>query len=186
MDILLNSTFLVALTEMGDKTQLLAFVLATRFKKPWTIFFGILVATLLNHLMAASLGHYVALYIPAVVLKWVLALAFFAFAIWVLIPDEEGSVQDDNRWGAFLTTVISFFIAEMGDKTQLSTVALAAKYHSPYLVTLGTTIGMMLTNGLAVFFGTKMLKVVPLKWIHISAAILYVFFGVYILFGGTF
>lgn len=183
MDIFLNSTFLVALTEMGDKTQLLAFVLATRFKKPWTIVAGIFVATVLNHLMAASLGELVSDYVPAHILKWVLALAFFAFAAWVMIPDKEEDIQDKNRFGPFLTTVISFFIAEMGDKTQLSTVALAAKFSSPVIVTIGTTVGMMIANCPAVFFGNKMLKYIPLKWIHISAAVLYVVFGIYILLG---
>ncbi len=181
LKIIANSFFLISLTEMGDKTQLLAFVLATRFKKPWTILAGIFVATVLNHLLAASAGLWISQLISPSILKWILSFVFFAFAIWVLIPDKEGEEKETNARGAFLTTVITFFMAEMADKTQISTISLAAKYHNLILVTIGTTLGMMLTDGLAVFFGDRITNLIPLRWIHISAAILYVFLGVGIL-----
>lgn len=179
--IIFNSFLLVSFTEMGDKTQLLAFVLATRFKKPWTIFAGIFVATILNHVLAASAGVWVANTVSPIVLKRTLAAIFFIFAVWILIPDKDEGLSETRKWGAFLTTVVTFFLAEMGDKTQIATVTLAAKYHDLILVTIGTTIGMMLTDGLAVFFGDKMTKHIPMKWIHILAAILYIIFGVGIL-----
>lgn len=181
LKIIFNSFLLVSLTEMGDKTQLLAFVLATRFKKPWAIFAGIFVATVLNHLLAASVGVWIAKAVSAIVLKWILAVIFFAFAIWIMIPDKDGDLDEAPKWGAFLTTVVTFFLAEMGDKTQIATVTLAAKYHSLLWVTVGTTIGMMLTDGLAVFFGDKMTRFIPMKWVHIGASVLYIVFGIGIL-----
>lgn len=167
---------------MGDKTQLLAFVLATRFKKPWTIFAGIFVATVLNHLLAATAGVWVANTVSPLILKRILASIFLIFAVWILIPDKEEGLSETSTWGPFLTTVVTFFLAEMGDKTQLATVTLAAKYHNIILVTVGTTIGMMITDGLAVFFGDKMTKYIPMKWVHIAAAILYIVFALGILF----
>ena len=166
---------------MGDKTQLLAFVLATRYKKPWTIFAGIFVATILNHLLAASVGVWVANAVSPLILKRILAAIFLIFAVWILIPDKDDGLEETRKWGPFLTTVVTFFLAEMGDKTQIATVTLAAKYHDLLLVTTGTTIGMMLTDGLAVFFGDKMTKYIPMKWIHILASILYIIFAVGIL-----
>lgn len=166
---------------MGDKTQLLAFVLATRFKKPWTIFAGIFVATVLNHLLASSIGLWVSNAFSPQILKWILAATFLAFAVWIMIPDKEEDIEKAPRWGAFLTTAVTFFLAEMGDKTQIATVTLAAKYHSLLYVTIGTTLGMMLTDGLAVFFGDKMTKFVPMKWVHLGAAILYIVFAIGIL-----
>ena len=179
--IIFNSFLLVSLTEMGDKTQLLAFVLAGRFKKPWTIFAGIFVATVLNHVLAASFGVLVANAISPLFLKRILAAIFLIFAVWILIPDKDEGLSETRTWGAFTTTVVTFFLAEMGDKTQIATVTLAAKYHNLLLVTIGTTIGMMLTDGLAVFFGDKMTKYIPMKWVHISAAVLYIIFAVGIL-----
>ncbi|MGZ3789153.1 MAG: TMEM165/GDT1 family protein [Bacteriovorax sp.] len=181
LKIIFNSFLLVSLTEMGDKTQLLAFVLASRFKKPWAIFAGIFVATVANHLLASSVGVWVSHNVSAQVLKWVLATIFLVFAVWIMVPDKDGELENHQGWGAFHTTVVTFFLAEMGDKTQIATVTLAAKYHDLVLVTVGTTIGMMLTDGLAVFFGDKMTKFVPMKWVHISAAVLYVAFAVGIL-----
>lgn len=181
LKIILNSFFFISLTEMGDKTQLLAFILATRFKKPWTIFAGIFVATVLNHFLAASAGVWVANTISPLLLKRILASIFFIFAIWILLPDKDDGLSETRQWGPFLTTVVTFFLAEMGDKTQIATVSLAAKYHDLILVTIGTTIGMMLTDGLAVFFGDKMTKYIPMKWIHISAAILYLALAIGIL-----
>ena len=181
MEIILKSFLLVAATEMGDKTQILAFVLASRFKKPWTVFFGIFVATVLNHLLASSLGTMVAHAVSPILLKWILAAVFFGFAGWILIPDKDEEKEGGHRFGAFITTVITFFIAEMGDKTQLSTVALAAKFQNIALVTTGTTLGMMASDGLAVFFGEKLAERVSLKWARVFAAILFVGFGVGIL-----
>lgn len=181
LKIIFNSFLLVSLTEMGDKTQLLAFVLATRFKKPWAIFAGIFVATVLNHLLASSAGVWISNNIPAQILKWTLAIIFIAFAFWIMIPDKEEDLEKHRGWGAFHTTVVTFFLAEMGDKTQIATITLAAKYHSLIWVTVGTTIGMMVTDGLAVFFGDKMTKIIPMKWIHIGAAILYIALAIGIL-----
>lgn len=166
---------------MGDKTQLLAFVLTTRFKKPWTILLGIFIATILNHYLAAALGGIAASYIPATILKVILAALFFGFAVWVLIPDKEEAISERTKYGALITTIILFFLAEMGDKTQLSTVALSAKYHDTLSVTIGTTLGMMAANAPAVFFGEKIKEYIPIKLIHIGASILYLIFGVLIL-----
>jgi putative Ca2+/H+ antiporter (TMEM165/GDT1 family) len=182
LKIIFNSCLLVSFTEMGDKTQLLAFVLATRYKTPWIIFWGILVATILNHLLAASAGVWVSHVLSPILLKWILATLFFVFAIWILIPDKDEGLKENHKWGPFLTTVVSFFLAEMGDKTQIATVTLAAKYHDFLIVTIGTTLGMMITDGAAVFFGDKMTKYIPMKWVHIAAAILYIAFGIGILF----
>ncbi len=178
-----NSCLLVTVTEMGDKTQLLAFVLATRFRKPWAIFSGIFVATVLNHLLASSVGAWVAGLVSPQTLRAILAATFIGFAAWILIPDKDESDDKEPRFGAFLTTVVTFFLAEMGDKTQLSTVALAAKYQNIWLVTIGTTMGMMISDGLAVFFGDKITQYVPMKWVRIFAAVLFVLFGLSLLIG---
>jgi Ca2+/H+ antiporter, TMEM165/GDT1 family len=177
VEAVISSFLLVASTEFGDKTQLLAFVLATRFKKPWAVISGIFVATVLNHFLAASLGNWVAQQISPQTMKWILAGTFFAFAVWILIPDKDEGGGEGSKYGAFLTTVIAFFMAEMGDKTQLSTVALAAKYPSLLAVTVGTTMGMMFSDGLAVFFGEAITQKIPMKWIRIASAILFVVFG---------
>lgn len=182
MHVVLESFALVAITEMGDKTQLLAFMLASRFKKPWTIMAGILIATVLNHLLAASLGTYVSMLIPPQVLRYGLAGIFLLFACWILIPDKEDEETSFSRFGPFLTTIVTFFIAEMGDKTQLSTIALAAKFQNLTLVTLGTTLGMLFSDGLAVFFGERLTRIIPVKWIHYGACALYVAFALGILF----
>lgn len=183
MEVVLNSFLLVALSEMGDKTQLLAFILASRFKRPWPVFWGIFVATLLNHALAAWAGQWVSSFIPLEYLKYGLAFTFLAFAVWVLIPDSmESSTVKDYRAGAFFTTVVVFFLAEMGDKTQLATVALAARYQDLLWVTVGTTLGMMLTNGLAVFFGDKLSARISMTWMHRFAALLFVVFAIGALF----
>lgn len=181
LEIIFNSFILVAFTEMGDKTQLLAFILASKFKKPWAIIAGIFVATILNHALAASFGVWVSNAVSPQTLKWILASIFVVFAVWILIPDKEENIDKAPRWGAFLTSAVTFFLAEMGDKTQLATVTLAAKYNDLILVTIGTTVAMMLTDGPAVFFGDKMTKKIPMKWIHIAAAVLYVVFAIGIL-----
>jgi len=183
MDAVLHSFLLVAFAEMGDKTQLLAFILATRFRKPWAIFSGIFVATILNHLLASTAGNWVAHTIPRDDLKWVLASIFIAFAGWILLPDKEEGSKENGRFGAFITTLVTFFLAEMGDKTQLSTVALAAKYQNVFLVTTGTTLGMLFSDGLAIVFGEKLVEKVPMKLVRMIASALFVLFGIAILIG---
>ncbi len=181
MEAIIQSFFLVAVTEMGDKTQLLALVLATRFRKPWAVLAGIFVATVLNHSRATVFGNWIAHQISPEMLKWILALTFIGFGLWVLIPDKDEDVQYSNRYGAFLTTTLLFFLAEMGDKTQLSTVALAAQHKDLVLVTLGTTAGMMFSDGLAVLFGEKLTQKIPMKWIHRFCAVMFFVFGALIL-----
>ncbi len=166
---------------MGDKTQLLAFSLAARFKRPTPILAGILVATLLNHGLAAALGSYVAGLVSAETLRMVLALTFFAFALWTLKPDKHDDKPGDPRWGAFVTTTVLFFFAEMGDKTQLATVALGARFADALFVTVGTTLGMMAADGLAVFVGHRLAHRLPMQWIRRAAALLFFIFGVLIL-----
>ncbi len=173
----LVSTGIVALGEMGDKTQLLAIVLAATFRRPWPIVAGILVATLANHAAAGALGGWVAQLLGPDVLRWVVGLSFLAMAVWMLIPDK---LDDDGaarlkRFGVFGTTVVAFFLAEMGDKTQIATVALAARYPDVVQVVLGTTLGMMLANVPAVFLGDKIAAKVSMKVVHgIAAAIFFV------------
>lgn len=182
MDIIFQSFLFITATEMGDKTQLLAFMLATRFKKPWPIFWGIFVATILNHFLAAYAGKYVTNFIPEPYLTWLLSAIFIGFGLWILIPDTDEGLSTKSHFGPFLTTVIAFFLAEMGDKTQLSTVALAAEYKDVVKVTIGTTLGMMVSDGLAVFLGPKLTKKLPMKYIHYFASALFIIFGLIILF----
>lgn len=181
LEALFNSFVLVFAGEIGDKTQLLSLILAARYKRPWTILAGVTVATVLNHALASWLGGFVAAQIGQEVLKWSLALIFFAFAAWILVPDSEGEVKTGGKFGAFLTTVIVFFLAEMGDKTQLATIALGARYTSVTIVTLGTTAGMVASNALAIFLGEKLLARVPMKWVRIFACLLFVAFGITLL-----
>ncbi len=182
MEAILHSFLLVVASEMGDKTQLLALVLTTRFKKPWTIMAGILVATLLNHGLASWAGGWVSTFVQPQYLRWILAFIFFAFAAWILIPDKDEELSQNQKYGAFLTTVVTFFLAEMGDKTQLATIALGAKFAAPIAVTVGTTMGMLVADGLAVFFGEKLTEKIPMKWIRIFACGLFAVFGLLILF----
>ncbi|MFZ4402632.1 MAG: TMEM165/GDT1 family protein [Pseudobdellovibrionaceae bacterium] len=183
MEAIINSFLLVFVSEMGDKTQLLALVLAARFKKPVPIMFGILLATLLNHALASYVGSFVTHYISADILKWVLAATFIGFGLWMLVPDKDEGFEQKQQWGAFLTTTVAFFFAEMGDKTQLATVALGAKYVAPVMVTLGTTLGMLGADGLAVFFGHQFTDRVPMKLVHKIASGLFILFGLGILLG---
>lgn len=183
MEALFNSFLLVFAGEMGDKTQLLALVLAARFKKPWPIMAGILVATLLNHALASYVGSFISPYLSPDILKWILAATFIGFGIWILIPDKDDDLDEKYKWGPFITTTVAFFFAEMGDKTQLATVALGAKFAAPVLVTIGTTLGMLVTDGLAVFLGHKFTQKIPMKWIHRIASALFILFGVAILLG---
>ena len=152
LQIFFSSFSLVALSEMGDKTQLLAFSLSARFKSPKLILSGILVATLLNHSLASYLGNWVSVQISTKIMSLILAVLFIAFGLWTLKPDTLDQPKH-HSYGPFLTTVVLFFLAEMGDKTQLATLALGAQYQAPLLVTLGTTVGMLVSDGLAVFLG---------------------------------
>jgi len=172
MESLLISTGVVALAEMGDKTQLLAFILAARFKKPVPIILGILCATLINHGLAGALGAWITSLLSPEVMRWILGLSFIGTAIWTLIPDEieEEETQVAKRMGVFGATLVTFFLAEMGDKTQLATVALAAHYATPALVIAGTTLGMLLADVPAVFVGNKFAKKIPMKLVHRIAA----------------
>ena len=182
MEALLVSTGVVALAEIGDKTQLLALLLATRFRKPIPIVLGIFVATLANHAFASAVGNWLVSVIGAGALRWILGMSFLAMAAWSLIPDsapEESSAAP--RFGVFLTTVVAFFLVEMGDKTQIATVALAAQFHSVIWVVLGTTIGMMLANVPVVFLGDALIKRVPLQWVRVAAAVMFAALGLYVL-----
>lgn len=183
MEAVIHSFLLVFVSEMGDKTQLLSLVLAARFRKPIPIMFGILVATLLNHALASYVGAFITDYVSTQILKWVLAATFIGFGLWMLMPDQDEGFEDKHGWGPFLTTTVAFFFAEMGDKTQLATVALGAKFDSPLMVTAGTTLGMLAADGLAVVFGHKFTEKVPMKLVHRIASALFILFGVGILLG---
>lgn len=182
MTVIWESFLLVAATEMGDKTQLLALVLASRFKKPWAVMAGIFAATVLNHALAAYFGSWISSYVDPLHLKYVLISIFLGFAIWILIPDQDEDVKTFSKFGPFLTTTFLFFLAEMGDKTQLSTVALSARYNDVLWVTFGTTLGMLFSDGLAVYFGEKITRFVSMRWIHICSSVLYVLFAIKIYF----
>lgn len=178
----LSSFTLVAASEMGDKTQLLAFSLAARFRKPVPILLGILVATLLNHALAATAGSMGAVYFTTKTLSMVLGVFFIIFGLWTLKPDTLEERKKESDLGPFLTTAILFFIAEMGDKTQFATVALGARFQNIALVTLSTTLGMMVTDGLAVLLGDRIAHRVQMKKVRIFAAILFFAFGIWNLF----
>ncbi len=179
---ILVSFGLVAASEMGDKTQLLAFALATRFKKPWTIMAGILTATLLNHGLASWGGAWISDHIPGSMLKIALAIVFIGFGLWILIPDKDDNDQKPSKFGPYFTTTISFFLAEMGDKTQLATVALGARFNSFLLVTIGTTLGMLFSDGIAVLLGEKFSSKIPMKYVRWGASASFIAFGFIILF----
>ncbi len=186
MEAFLISTGIVALAEMGDKTQLLSLVLAARFRQPAPIVWGILVATLANHALAGGLGTWVTHWMGPDLLRWVLGASFLAMAAWMLVPDEL-DVDDADvkpKFGVFGTTVIAFFLAEMGDKTQIATVMLAAEYQTWLWVVAGTTLGMMLANAPVVWFGERITRLVPLTWVHRISAAVFVVLGVLVLFGG--
>jgi putative Ca2+/H+ antiporter (TMEM165/GDT1 family) len=184
MDAIWVSTGVVALAEIGDKTQLLAIVLAAKFRKPLPIILGILVATLLNHAAAAMLGYYVSQWLAGPTFRLVVGAAFVIMAAWALIPDRHDEGASNRSLGSvFITTTIAFFLVEIGDKTQIATSLLAAQYSDIVLVTIGTTLGMMLANVPAVFFGEAVTRVVPLKYVRIGAAILFAVIGVWIILG---
>jgi Ca2+/H+ antiporter, TMEM165/GDT1 family len=179
------STGVVALGEMGDKTQLLALVLATRFKRPWVIVAGIALATGVNHALAGLLGHWTAQQLGATTLRWTVALGFIAMAVWMLVPDRidgADAVPRGSRWGAFVTTVVTFFLAEMGDKTQLATVALAARFADLPSVVAGTTLGLLLADAPVVWLGDTLSRRLPMPWLHRLAAMLMALMGALALF----
>ncbi|WP_077146426.1 TMEM165/GDT1 family protein [Sphingopyxis sp. KK2] len=182
MEALFTSTAVVALAEIGDKTQLLAILLATRFNKPAPIIFGILVATLANHALAALLGASAASFLDSAWFRYAIGLSFIAMAAWTLVPDKfDDDEAPKPRFGAFLTTLIAFFLVEMGDKTQVATIALGAQYHSVPLVTAGTTLGMMIANVPAIFLGHELLKRVNLDTVRRVAAGLFLVIGLWVL-----
>jgi Ca2+/H+ antiporter, TMEM165/GDT1 family len=170
---------------VGDKTQLLAFILAARFKKPLPIIAGILCATLVNHGLAGALGAWITAHVSAQLLRWVLGLSFIGMAIWTLVPDkiEEEETQVAHKLGVFGATLVTFFLAEMGDKTQIATVALAAHYGTPVLVVIGTTLGMLIADVPAVFVGDKLASKIPMKLVHAIAAAIFALLGAATLLG---
>ena len=180
MEAFLISTGIVALAEIGDKTQLLSLVLAARFRKPWPIVWGILVATLANHAMAGAAGAFVTTVLGPAVLRWVLGGSFLAMAAWMLVPDklDEGDAGKVLRLGVFGTTLVAFFLAEMGDKTQIATVMLAARFNVWLPVVLGTTLGMMVANVPVVWLGERITRLVPLRIVHVVSAVIFGALGV--------
>jgi Ca2+/H+ antiporter, TMEM165/GDT1 family len=184
MEAMLTSTALVALAEMGDKTQLLAMLLATRFKKPMPIIGGIFVATIVNHFLAALVGHEAAGLLQSPWFRYAVAISFIVMAAWTLIPDkfdENEPLKAPGKAGVFVTTLIAFFLVEMGDKTQVATVALGARFQNIYAVTAGTTLGMMIANVPAVLFGGALAKKVPMKALQIGAALLFLGLGLWMI-----
>ena len=184
MEAFLVSTSIVALAEMGDKTQLLALVLAARFRKPWPIVWGIFVATVFNHALAGAAGAWITTLIGPQMLRWVLGVSFIAMAVWMLIPDklEDGDTGEGPRWGVFGTTVVAFFLAEMGDKTQIATVMLAAQYNAYLWVVAGTTLGMMIANAPVVWLGDKITRKVPIRAVHLISAVIFLVLGLLAIF----
>jgi putative Ca2+/H+ antiporter (TMEM165/GDT1 family) len=182
MQALITSVAVVALAEIGDKTQLLAILLATRFRRPWPIIAGIFAATLANHFLAALVGAEAARLLQGAWFRYLIAISFIVMAGWALIPDKLDEPGERRpRFGAFVTTLIAFFLVEMGDKTQVATVALAARFHSVLEVMIGTTLGMMLANVPAVFLGHQLIKRVPMRAVRVVAALLFLAIGLWLL-----
>jgi putative Ca2+/H+ antiporter (TMEM165/GDT1 family) len=184
LEAFLISTGIVALAEIGDKTQLLSFILAAKFRKPWPICFGILVATLFNHALAGALGAWITSVLGPETLRWILGISFIAMAAWMLIPDKFD--ENDAKFakaGVFVTTLIAFFLAEMGDKTQIATIALAAQYQAVVPVVLGTTLGMMIANVPAVILGDRIADRMPVTMVHRVAAAIFLILGIATLLG---
>lgn len=184
MNAFLVSAGIVALGEIGDKTQLLAFMLATKFRKPIPIILGILASTILNHALAGFVGSWVTTVIGPVFLRWILGISFLGIAIWTLIPDK----LDENeakfaKYGTFVTTLFAFFLAEMGDKTQIATIALAAQFKTVFAVVAGTTVGILIANIPAVLIGDRAAKIIPVRVVHSVAAALFALIGVATLLG---
>ncbi len=185
VEALLVSFGSVALAEIGDKTQLLALVLAARFRKPLPILAGILVATLANHAVAAGLGTWVASLLTLETLRWLVAASFIAMGLWILIPDTDDGAGNRYRHGAFLTTLIAFFLVEIGDKTQLATALLASRYGEVSTVVLGSTLGMLMANAPVIVLGQISSRKLPLRLIRIAAAVLFVALGGIAALGGS-
>ena len=184
MDPFLISTGSVAVGELGDKTQLLSLILATRLRKPLPIIAGIFAATLVNHLIACSFGEWVGALMTPTILRWVLGISFLAVAVWALIPDKmDENVKTQGHYGVFALTAVTFFMAEMGDKTQIIALALAAKYDALVAVVAGTTLGMMIVNVPTVLFAERATKWVPVKVMRMIAALVYAVLGVLTLLG---
>lgn len=183
MDAIFFSTLLVAIAEIGDKTQLLAIILAAKFRKPLPIIAGILAATILNHGLAATAGFFLSRWLSGPMFQLAVGAAFLLMAAWALIPDkaDDDEARSTRGWGVFLTTAVAFFLVEIGDKTQVATTLLAARYENIVMVTIGTTLGMMLANVPAVYLGEAAVKVFPLKAIRIAAAILFAVIGAWVL-----
>ncbi|KRB80848.1 hypothetical protein ASE00_17705 [Sphingomonas sp. Root710] len=179
MDIILASTLLVAFAEIGDKTMLLAIILAARFRAPWPIIAGIFAATIVNHALAAWAGSAISGLLDGYWFRLAVALGFLAMAAWILVPDsvDDEEAEKPARHGVFLTTLVAFFMAEMGDKTQIATVALGARYHAVDLVAIGTTLGMMIANVPAVFLGDRITRLIPMRVMRIAAAIIFLILG---------
>ena len=186
MEALLVSVAVVALGEIGDKTQLLALVLAARFRRPWPIVGGILVATLVNHALAGLVGNWIRAAIPADVLRWLVALSFFAVAVWALKPDRLDEEKTPTpRLGVFGVTTVAFFLAEMGDKTQVATIVLAARFDALAAVVVGTTIGMLIANVPVVFGGKLAAERIPFRAVRFAAALLFGALGAWVLYAGV-
>jgi Ca2+/H+ antiporter, TMEM165/GDT1 family len=185
MEAFLVSAGVVALGEIGDKTQLLALILAARYKRPWPIVAGILVATIINHSIAGMVGTWLTAVVGADTLRWILGLSFLAMAAWLLVPDKlDDETVVGARYGVFATTLVAFFLAEMGDKTQIATIALAAKYDNLVAVVAGTTLGMMLADVPAVLFGDRVSRKLPIRLIHGIAAAIFAIIGIGVLVSG--
>ncbi|MFT4266765.1 MAG: TMEM165/GDT1 family protein [Xenophilus sp.] len=186
MEAFLVATGIVALAEMGDKTQLLSLVLAARFRKPWPIALGIFASTVVNHALAGAVGAWVTRALGPDVLRWLLGASFIAMAVWMMIPDrlDEDDAPKTSRFGVFGTTLVAFFLAEMGDKTQIATVMLAARFTHDYpSVVAGTTLGMMLANAPVVWLGERIVRKVPIKLVHGISAVIFLALGVAALAG---
>jgi len=184
MTAFLVSIGIVALAEIGDKTQLLALALAAKYRRPWPIIFGILFATLANHFLAGAVGTWLTHTIGPDAMRWALGLSFIAMALWMLVPDRlDESTERSTRFGVFGTTLIAFFLVEMGDKTQIATVALAARYDALVAVVMGTTIGMMLANVPAVLLGNVAAERLPKRVMNGIAALIFLLLGVAVLAG---
>ncbi len=185
MEVFLVSTMVVGLAEIGDKTQILSMMLAARFQRPWPIIFGILFATVANHAAAGLVGKCFGDLLSGPWMRWILGLSFLSVAVWALFPDKyEGNDRAISRWGAFMSTLVAFFIAEIGDKTQIATVGLAARFEQFYPVVIGTTFGMMLVNIPVVLLGNKVPDKLPVKAIRVIAAVVFAVMGLLTITGG--
>ncbi|WP_321396204.1 TMEM165/GDT1 family protein [Emcibacter sp.] len=183
MDPFLTSTLTVALAEIGDKTQLLSLFLATRYRNKMAIIMGILVATLINHGISAWAGNWAVGYVPEDISRWIVGGSFILLAFWLLIPDKDGDGDGKfDKYGAFVASLVLFFLAEIGDKTQVATVVLGAQYDSVLIVTLGTTLGMLIANVPVVYMGEALMRRLPMKAAHIAAAILFAVVGMVTIF----